>query len=348
MKVNSLDSAQHHGSTGDTNSQRIEANTPVYSAPTKIAATLPNALERLESLISSCQYPAFFLDYDGTLAPIVANPERAFISEECREALRSLKEAYPVSIVSGRSCDKLRDFLKVDVVLAGSHGLDIQGIQLQGRDRQSGGERRSENSPERSDATRLVHPVAAAGRGLLNEASAKLAEALGHLSGYETEDNEFCISVHYRRVDPEHHETIHTTVQQVVSDTQGLLHRQGKMVHELRPDVPWDKGRAVAHLLSRLASLLSGPGGGADSPETEQGAPEGNVALRLCPIYLGDDVADEDALAFVESVGGIGIKVTDNSSAKTTTTTASLRLDGPHQVLTFLSRFVAAAEKKSS
>jgi len=190
--------------------------------------------------------------------------------------------------------------------------------------------------------------VAAAGRGLLNEASAKLAEALGHLSGYETEDNEFCISVHYRRVDPEHHETIHTTVQQVVSDTQGLLHRQGKMVHELRPDVPWDKGRAVAHLLSRLASLLSGPGGGADSPETEQGAPEGNVALRLCPIYLGDDVADEDALAFVESVGGIGIKVTDNSSAKTTTTTASLRLDGPHQVLTFLSRFVAAAEKKSS
>lgn len=218
---------------------------PAAAVP-QIASSLPNALERLEALVSTCRHPAFFLDYDGTLAPIVSNPELAIISSECREALRALADAYPVSIVSGRSVDKLRNFLRVDVVLAGSHGLDIQGTQLQGHDRQSSAAARSagdsaaaaaEPEPPAAAAAagngeegRLVHPVAAAGRGLLSHALALLDEALGGTIGYETEDNEFCLSVHYRRVPAHLHETVHTAVLQVVAEVDGLMLRNGKMV----------------------------------------------------------------------------------------------------------------------
>jgi trehalose-phosphatase len=301
---------------------------PAAAIP-QLASCLPNALERLEALVSTCHHPAFFLDYDRTLAPIVANPELAIISSECREAIRALSDAYPVSVVSGRSVDKLKKFLKVDVVLAGSHGLDIQGTQLQGRDKQSSAVARSagDRIPAKSaaagakmdppacaaagkdDEGRLVHPVAAAGRGLLSQARAKLDEALGGTVGYETEDNEFCISVHYRRVPAEHHEQVHAAVRRVVSELEGLMLRHGKMVHELRPDVPWDKGRAVEYLLSRLPAPPPDAACTAEAQDNGAGISELNAGPpRLCPFYLGDDVADEDALAFVESVGGVGIK----------------------------------------
>jgi hypothetical protein len=42
------------------------------------------------------------------------------------------------------------------------------------------------------------------------------------------------------------------------------------------------------------------------------------------------------------------MQVTDASAAANTTTLASHRLDGPHQVLAFLSRFVAAADKAAA
>ena len=53
---------------------------------------LANALEELESLQDrlSGRRPAVFLDYDGTLTPIVDRPEDAVISDDMREAVRRL------------------------------------------------------------------------------------------------------------------------------------------------------------------------------------------------------------------------------------------------------------------
>ena len=44
-----------------------------------------------------------FLDYDGTLTPIVENPSAAILSEEARSVVRALAAAYPTAIVSGRA-----------------------------------------------------------------------------------------------------------------------------------------------------------------------------------------------------------------------------------------------------
>ncbi len=54
--------------------------------------------------------PAAFLDYDGTLTPMVDRPEDAVISESMRDAVRGLAERCPVCVVSGRDRRVVQDF----------------------------------------------------------------------------------------------------------------------------------------------------------------------------------------------------------------------------------------------
>lgn len=160
---------------------------------------------------------AIFLDYDGTLAPIVDQPELAFISEETREAIRSLASAYPVALVSGRSNDKLRDFLKIDgLYLAGSHGIHICGP--------------SGESMEGPDPEEMVGSESLAA---LDVAKGALDAALGDIPGYLTEHNRFCISAHYRMVRPEDHERVAQTVKHVLEAHPSLTLQKGKMVLEV-------------------------------------------------------------------------------------------------------------------
>lgn len=264
-------------------------------------AELPHA-DANALLASTSGAPIVFLDYDGTLAPIVDQPEKAFISEETRAALTTLAASRPVAIVSGRSNEKLQSFLGLDsLYFAGSHGVNIvgpSGEHVQGPD------------PEV-----LVGKEALAA---LDVARAALDAALGHIPGYLTENNVFCITAHYRMVAPEHHELVRETVERVLAEhSQHLVRKDGKMVHELRPAIAWDKGKAVEWLLKLLRarhrdsaspSAAAAADGTAPPPASEDAA-NGTAAAQLLPIYLGDDVADEDAFRAVARAGGVGIKV---------------------------------------
>ena len=44
-----------------------------------------------------------FLDFDGTLTPIVSRPNRARLSRTARETLRKLVGLLPVGVISGRA-----------------------------------------------------------------------------------------------------------------------------------------------------------------------------------------------------------------------------------------------------
>jgi trehalose 6-phosphate phosphatase len=91
-------------------------------------ADLPHALadhERLRERLAGRQ-PAVFLDYDGTLTPIVDRPEDAVISESMRDAVRGLAGRCTVCVVSGRDRPVVQSLMGVDdLVVAGSHGFDI-------------------------------------------------------------------------------------------------------------------------------------------------------------------------------------------------------------------------------
>jgi trehalose 6-phosphate phosphatase len=80
-------------------------------------------LARFDEIVKPGLLCAF--DFDGTLAPIVAQPERAFLPPDLREKLVELSNYAPVAIITGRSVEDLNarlDF-KADFIV-GNHGLE--------------------------------------------------------------------------------------------------------------------------------------------------------------------------------------------------------------------------------
>lgn len=68
-------------------------------------------------------------DYDGTLAPIVAEPAQAQLRSATRELLRQLSRHYPIAIITGRArLDVLRFLDGIPVLeVIGSHGFETYG-----------------------------------------------------------------------------------------------------------------------------------------------------------------------------------------------------------------------------
>ena len=72
--------------------------------------------------------PAVFLDYDGTLTPIVERPEDALLPETVRSAVERLASRCHVAVISGRDLDDVRRMVGIDgIFCAGSHGFDLAG-----------------------------------------------------------------------------------------------------------------------------------------------------------------------------------------------------------------------------
>lgn len=235
--------------------------------------------------------PALFLDYDGTLAAIAPRPELAVMPEQARAVVRRLSALCPVAFVSGRDLDDLAGMVAVDgLVYAGSHGFDLRGPDLR---RQVG----VEYLPDLDDAERHLR---------------------GHLDGIAgtlVERKRFAIAIHTRQVAPPDKPAVADAVREAVETRPRLRMTGGKELFELRPNLPWDKGRAVLALLEALG--LDGTG--------------------TVPIYLGDDETDEDAFRALAGLGpaaGIGIRVMETPAP----TAAGWSLHDPDEAAAFLGR----------
>jgi Trehalose-6-phosphatase len=68
-----------------------------------------------------------FLDYDGTLTPIVDSPEKAMMSEEIREVLEVISKHWRVAVISERDLNDVKKMVRTkNICYAGSHGFDIE------------------------------------------------------------------------------------------------------------------------------------------------------------------------------------------------------------------------------
>jgi trehalose-phosphatase len=199
---------------------------------------MDSALEcypRIEALLHG-RRPAVFLDYDGTLTPIVARPELAVLDATMRETLRGLAALCPVAVISGRDLGNVRDLVAVpELSYSGSHGYAIRT----------------------ADGRRHEHPAGVSALPGLDAAEAALREALGPIEGHLVERKRFSVAVHYRNVRADDEERVRSAFEQVAGSHPGLRRGEGKKVMELLPDADWDKGRAVTWLLDALA--LDGP-----------------------------------------------------------------------------------------
>ena len=190
---------------------------------------IPSALEHVQKIARSGERLAVFLDYDGTLTPIVSHPENAWLSESMRQTLRSLAGRVPVAILSGRDLDDVRGRVLVEgIVYAGSHGFDIAG---------AGGLRRE---------------LGASYLPVLDAAEMELREALAEISGAQLERKHFSVAAHYRNVGEHDAFKVALAVDAVAADHRELRRINGKKVYELLPDIDWNKGKAVLWLLDTL------------------------------------------------------------------------------------------------
>lgn len=229
--------------------------------------TETNVAELVERL---GRYPAVFLDYDGTLAPIQSRPEQAVMDEDMRACLTALAKRCPLAIVSGRERTDVERLVGLPgLIYAGSHGLDIAGPGLRW------------DSP---DAGHLL-PV-------LDAAFQQLQQAVERIPGMLVERKRYAVALHYRLASAADAPRAREVIEQVASRCDGLRLAGGKKVWELRPDIDWDKGRAIEWLFGELQR--SEPG-------------------HYKPLFIGDDVTDEDGFRSVSELDGVGIVIAPQS-----------------------------------
>ncbi len=173
----------------------------------------------------------FFLDYDGTLTPIVDKPELAVISEEMRQTVARLAKAHTVAIVSGRMREDVEKMVGIkDIFYAGSHGMDISGPGLF-----------------------LLEPRVKETAPLVEKVIATLSSDLEGLEGVLIEKKKISVAVHYRLLkDEKRLPEIEGRVRQIVDENKALRLMHGKKVFEILPDIPWDKGQAVRWIMDAL------------------------------------------------------------------------------------------------
>jgi alpha,alpha-trehalase len=291
---------QAHGADWEvTDLETVSLESTEHSNRREVNSEIPSALEHVEELIQqkNGRRMAVFLDYDGTLTPIVDRPEAAVLSEKMRETIDGLARHCSVAIVSGRDRADVQELVGLNtVVYAGSHGFDIEG---------------TENLHLQHEEGRKSQPA-------LRAAADALEEQLSPIAGVRIERKAFAVAIHFRLVKESRVPDIKQMVEAVAKQHPELRITGGKKIFELRPDLDWDKGKAVLWLLQAL-----------------------HLEHNTLPLYIGDDETDEDAFVALKE-RGIGILVSDNLQR----TEARYGLCDPQEVQMFLARVLATWQRR--
>jgi trehalose 6-phosphate phosphatase len=171
-------------------------------------------------------------DYDGVLAPVVRDPQGAFMGRTTRRLLARVGELYPLAVVSGRAWRDMERFVGSTVPLVvGNHGFE------------------------------LGRPVAVPERVLRRVRGwrRRLEEALADVPGIHFEDKRSTLAIHYGL--SRTWRAAERAVYEAANQLEGTRLIPGKKVLNVLPhDFP-SKGDAVRALLTKLgcdAALYAG------------------------------------------------------------------------------------------
>ena len=227
--------------------------------------------------------PLLFLDYDGTLAPLVDDPEQAFPHPAVPTLLARLHARHPVVLITGRHLDAVAALFDAPPPLraVGLHGTQAGTL---------GGTYEDVLSDEAAAA--------------LDDFRRRAPD----LDGVALEAKGPTFALHYRLADDK--AAVRRRLEVWAADVPDVLEPVwGKDVLELRP-VGTSKGVAVQEIA-------------AEHPDRT-------------PIYLGDDVTDEDAFAALdEAPSAVTVKVGEGA------TRARYRLPDVDAVVGYLRGFAA-------
>lgn len=221
--------------------------------------------DELEKKLSN-KYIMLFLDYDGTLTPIVSTPDKAFISQEVKDLLNKLSKSpmCKLAIISGRALKDIKNIIGLKgIIYSGNHGLEIEGPKI-----------------------KFEPLVSLRYKAILEQIKNDLNKRLSSINGAFVEDKGLSLSLHYRLVDKKNIPQVKTIFHETIIlylVRNKIKIKTGKMVLEMRPPSEWDKGKIVLWLLVRQKFALKDK--------------------DVVPIYIGDDTTDEDAFKVLKNNG---------------------------------------------
>lgn len=241
----------------------------------------------------------YVTDVDGTISPIAPTPDAAYVTDAARTSLHALSQHLAlVAVISGRAADDVRQRVGVDsMTYVGNHGMEIW-----------------------ADGGVSAIPEAAAARPALERVIAAAQPEL--LPGMILEDKRVTLSIHYRSADHARAQAKFTPLLERVTAQTGLRLFPGKLIYEIRPDIPTDKGTAFVRLIH-------------------------DYQLDAA-IYIGDDVTDADALRAareMRSAGdcyAVGIGVTSEDTPAVVQESADMLVEGVGGVEAMLAWLVSA------
>lgn len=189
-------------------------------------------LKNIDDKIKDTKSFFIFLDFDGTLTPIMPRPIDAVLSEDTRGLIQKLAtvDKYIVAIVSGRGLRDLKNMVGVkNIFYAGNHGCEIYGRGMN-----------------------FVHPECLAFEQALKKIVKELNVKLAHIKGVFIENKKYTASVHYRGVfekeQPKVVDAFYDIVDKYMKDNIKVT--TGKKVLEIRPKLDWHKGHAIKKIIS--------------------------------------------------------------------------------------------------
>jgi alpha,alpha-trehalase len=214
------------------------ADLPVNIVPLRAPGELDSALVHFDQIRQRYQDHKvyLFLDYDGTLTPIVEDYNAAFLTDEMRDLIRSFSEIRPTAIITGRDLQDIRDLVKLDALhYAGSHGFELVG-------------------PdgfvfENEEAKKSLKKIA--------EAADRIKQATSTIEGVKFERKKFALAVHYRQVAEDQESKVKKIVYDILSNYPEIKPGKGKKVIELKPNFNWHKGKSLRILLERMVKNTS-------------------------------------------------------------------------------------------
>jgi trehalose 6-phosphate phosphatase len=262
------------------------------------------------AMLDRPQDTALAFDYDGVLAPIVADPDAARPYPGMVAALGRLAAAVgSLSIISGREVATILRLAGLDDLLA-RENVTIHG--LYGMQRWD------------SAARAVVADGAAPGVALARAELPALLERLHVHRGVAIEDKGLSVAVHTRRAD-DPHAWFATLVRPLteLADRHGLALEPGRLVLELRPPGT-NKGTTLTGIVRRRGARA--------------------VA------YFGDDLGDLAAFDAVDELRGAGLaglKVCSGSDeVEALAARADVVVDGPPGVFGLLAALLDALDHR--
>ena len=177
---------------------------------------------------------SLLLDFDGTLAPVLPDPETVFLDSTVRRILKEIQETgrIAIGVISGRSLDEIKGRIGVcEIIYAGNHGMEIMG-----------------------PGVRFIDRAALAARDEIQLLALRFKYELKGIPNVQIRNKGLSITIHWSTPQlPEDQQEIRSVVIDAVADGSGRFTvRDAINSIDILPSTNWNKGSAAVWINKHL------------------------------------------------------------------------------------------------